>query len=218
MLRSLAVVIVGAIVGVLPARLGAERALGTAGIFLSIDQRGSLTDRQVDIAVDQVRQIWGAAGIEVSASPFNRPSLMDARVSLRVLTAAPARRPAGHIVLGWVMRGGDGTLTPVMFISLPGISELLREYRFSGAGHHDLPISLRDRITAQTVGRVSAHELGHYLLQTPAHGPSGLMRREFVARDLANPSLTSFLLSAGESARLRRELTALAMAQATVRD
>jgi hypothetical protein len=216
MLRSLAAAIVGAMV-VLPARLGGERAVVTAGIFLSVDQRGSLTDRQLDIAVDQVRQIWGAAGIAVSAGPFNRSSLLDARVSLRVLTAAPARRASSHIVMGWVTHGGDGMLTPVMFISLPGISELLRDYRFSGAGHHDLPTSLRDRITAQTVGRVAAHELGHYLLQTSAHGPRGLMRREFVARDLANPSLTPFLLSVGESAWLRREVTELALAQALPR-
>jgi hypothetical protein len=43
------------------------------------------------------------------------------------------------------------------------------------------------------------------------------MRREFVARDLANPSLTPFLLSVGESARLRREVTELALAQALPR-
>ena len=213
-MRSLAVTIVTGLVAVCAAGLGAERAVGSPGIYLSIDQRGSLSDRQLDVAIDQVRQIWGAAGVVVSSGPFNRPSLLHARVSLRVLTTPPPRGPSGRIVMGWVMRGGDGMLTPIMFISLPGISELLREYRFSGAGHHDLPVSLRDRITAQTVGRVAAHELGHYLLQTAAHGAKGLMRREFVARELANPNMTSFLLSANESSQLRREVTALALAQA----
>ena len=64
---------------------------------------------------------------------------------------------------------------------------------------------------------MAAHELGHFLLEMAVHPATGLMRREFLARDLIDPELGPFLLGARESMRLRREVMTLALAQGATR-
>jgi hypothetical protein len=51
---------------------------------------------------------------------------------------------------------------------------------------------------ARMFGRVVSHELGHLLLDSGAHSPSGLMRARFVAGDVRFPSSDRFSLTAAE--------------------
>lgn len=213
MTRSTSVLILAGIAAVNPERLVARQALPEPGVYLSIDQRGSLTDQEIELAVDEVRQIWKGAGVVVSSGGTGSLT-QQARVSVRVLTMPLRHRTPGRIIMGWVTHGGGGSLTPMMFISLSGITDVLNGQRYSGMEYRDLPTSLRSRITARTVGRVAAHELGHYLLQTTVHGHNGLMRREFLARELGDPGIGPFLLPPREAVRLRRELIALGVTQA----
>lgn len=188
------------------------------GVHLSIDQRAWFTDQQIEIAVEEVRQIWGRAGIAVSSGPYGAPSQPhDARVSVWVVTTPARYRANGLVVLGWVARDADGSLAPTLFISLSGIAGLFSEYRVGSVKYRDLPASLRDRIVARSVGRVAAHELGHFLLEMTVHPATGLMRSEYLARDLFDPEIGPFLLGARESMWLRREVMTLALAQGTTR-
>ena len=45
---------------------------------------------------------------------------------------------------------------------------------------------------ARIIGRVAAHELGHYLLADPRHQPTGLMRARFDGAELLGPHLKPF--------------------------
>ena len=185
------------------------------GVHLSIDAHGWLKNAEIDMAVDQIRQIWGTAGVGVSSGGHGGSwSPDDARVSVRMLIT-PAREHAtsGTIVMGWVARAQDGTVGPTMFVSLAGIERVLSRRHFYGVSYLDLPLSFRSRIIARAVGRVVAHEIGHYLLQSALHSGKGLMRPEFTAAALGDQEIDSFLLGPRESALLRREVATLALAQ-----
>jgi hypothetical protein len=185
---------------------------------VSIDQPGGLADWQIASAVDQIRHIWRAAGIEVRFGRYGTPSdPLEARVSVRVLTTPPRYLTNGAVVMGWVVQDADGTPRPALFISLPAISGFLAPTRLAGVRFSDLPTSTRDRIVARAAGRVAAHELGHYLLQVKEHHRSGLMRRAFIAQDLVEARLDPFLLGSNESVLLQREVVSLARAQASGR-
>jgi hypothetical protein len=62
---------------------------------------------------------------------------------------------------------------------------------------------------ARALGRVLAHEIGHYVLALPAHAPSGLMRANFAAGELAEAGRHNFALSAELLPRLRARLQRL---------
>jgi hypothetical protein len=100
-----------------------------------------------------------------------------------------------------------------MFVSLVGIESVLSRRQLNDVSYRDLPLSIRSRIVAQAVGRVVAHELGHYLLQSAVHSIKGLMRPDFTSAALGDQSIDAFLLGPSESALLRREVTTPASAQ-----
>jgi hypothetical protein len=59
---------------------------------LSIDQDGGLAALQLQLAIDEVRAIWGDAGVSVASGRYGELSHPDeARISLRILVS-----PAPH--------------------------------------------------------------------------------------------------------------------------
>lgn len=52
------------------------------------------------------------------------------------------------------------------------------------------------------LGRVLAHEIGHYVLRSPQHAADGLMRSLQLADDLVAPSRQRLSLTPAEAARL----------------
>jgi hypothetical protein len=70
------------------------------------------------------------------------------------------------------------------------------------------PVRLRDQVVARAVGRVLAHEVGHYLLRWPHHAEAGLMRSEFHASSLAAPDPNAFALTTVDRARFQIVLDA----------
>jgi len=48
-----------------------------ASVHLAIDQPGALREWQIESVVEQVRLIWGAAGIAVSSGMYGSPSKPD---------------------------------------------------------------------------------------------------------------------------------------------
>jgi hypothetical protein len=71
----------------------------------------------------------------------------------------------------------------------------------------DLP-AMRQYKLGVVLGRAVAHEIGHYLLQSNAHSPYGLMRGSIDAREFADLRTGSFRLDRESQAHL----TALALA------
>jgi hypothetical protein len=209
------VVLVAVIIALFAAPVCTAQELRQPGVHLSIDAPAWLNESQIDTAVDQIRQIWGAAGVTVSSSGYGGSSRpQDARVSVRILTT-PARQGAttGAMIMGWVVQAEDGTVAPAMFVSLVGLESLRSRRQLNGVSYSDMPPSIRSRIVAQAVGRVVAHELGHYLLQSAVHSSKGLMRSDFTSAALGDQRIDAFLLGPSESALLRREVTTPALAQ-----
>lgn len=65
------------------------------------------------------------------------------------------------------------------------------------------PRSLRNFVLGRIIGRVVAHEIGHWLLQTRDHSSSGLMRAVQQTRELADPARVNYTLTPAEIGRLR---------------
>jgi len=184
-------------------------------VHLSIDQSGGLAARQLQLAVDEVRKIWSDAHVAVTSGAYDEPSGPDeATISLRILLTLLPVKDDGQRTLGWVTTGADGRSAPLLLISLPAVTEAVLATEAFDMPVKRLPRGLRDRLIAQAIGRVAAHELGHYLLQHAGHHDRGLMRRRYVATELVGDWLDPFKIGVAELVVVRQEIAALARLQA----
>jgi hypothetical protein len=76
--------------------------------------------------------------------------------------------------------------------------------RLDGHPFDSLPGAFAQILLGRALGRVLAHEIGHYLLGTAEHATHGLMRARFAPQDLLEDARQRiYRLTSGERARLR---------------
>jgi hypothetical protein len=186
-------------------------------VHLSIDQTGGLSALQLELAIDEVRKIWSDARVAVTWGRYGEPFGPDqAAISLRILLIPPPVKDSAERILAWVTPGGAGRSAPLLFVSLPAVTETVLGTEAFGMPVKRLTHALRKHLIAQAVGRVTAHELGHYLLQNARHQNGGLMRPRYSSVELVGDWLDPFRVSNMEQPIVHREIEALARLQASV--
>jgi hypothetical protein len=185
-----------------------------ANVNIVIDQCGGLEAADCRLAVTEMAEIWRNAGVEVVSRPADGASIRsEASVSLRVVTFSINTNARGEPVLGWVAVEPGGRMVPVVFVSLQALGQVLAGADLGGIPFNRLTSDLRSRLTARAIGRVAAHELGHYLLRRAGHPNKGLMRRSYEARDLIGAWPGPFQVGAEERSSVAAQIAALAATQ-----
>jgi hypothetical protein len=199
--------------GIVPA-MAAGNALGTQLlVHFSLDQDGGLSKRQLSQAVDEARNIWRSAGVAVTSGRYGEPAPSGSSVvSLRLLGGVH-KRSDGGLVLGWVMPAPNGGTVPTVFISLGSLNEFLSDGGLRPSPFAQRPLALRQRLTGRAVGRIMAHELGHYLLNGGEHAKRGLLRPHYSPEDLTVPWLAGFQIPSPDRLAIQREVARLAELQ-----
>jgi len=82
------------------------------------------------------------------------------------------------------------------------IEDVLRVVTFDQVAQLTGHASVRTPDVGRALGRVLAHELGHALMATRGHQPSGLMRSSFTGNEMLARTRDSYGLSPAEVARL----------------
>jgi hypothetical protein len=183
-------------------------------VNIVIDQCGAPSPAQCQLAVTEMANIWRDAGVEVvSRRTHELASRNEASVSLRIVTFSINGRAGGEPILGWAAVETGGRMTPVVIVSLPAVRLTLEHADVGGLSFKRLTSDLRSQLTARAIGRIAAHELGHYLLRRAGHRKNGLMRRSYAVRDLTGAWLGPFRVADDERSSALAEIAALATAQ-----
>jgi len=143
-----------------------------------------MTDAEVDTVRDQLTRIWRPDGILVELTTRWPPP-----PSLRlVLTTAPIRvsRARPDLCDLGVIRFINGVPEPELTVSVTAARE------FVGRARPEWSSTMRTLIAARVIGRVAAHEIGHYLLADSGHQSQGLMRARFDGAEVLAPHLGPF--------------------------
>src|SRR5262249_19972105 len=153
-------------------------------------------------AIAEIAAIWSAHGVVV-ADDSGEPPSRDA-VALRV---AVERRPASlgppwSGPLASVTFDEGGVPAPIVTLYLATLVEMIAHANVPGSGSDTTPAILRERAIGRAVGRVLAHEIGHFLLRSRWHAQAGLMRPRHVTTDLVGPDRAGFELTLADAARL----------------
>jgi hypothetical protein len=81
--------------------------------------------------------------------------------------------------LGRVIRVSADRPSRLIELALPTVAASVLQQTLLGRRIHELPAVARERAVGRGLGRVLAHEIGHYLLALRGHTPAGLMRESF---------------------------------------
>lgn len=151
-------------------------------------------------AVAEAAAIWAPYGFALDrADGCGRDAAETLRLTIGIAgTTTPGRPP---IVLGTIVFAPDGTPEPRITLFLDEVLRFVAGARVLGEEWR-WPRLLREQIMGRILGRVLAHEIGHYLLGDRRHTGAGLMRSIQRSDELAAPSRSGFTLSTDQAAQL----------------
>ena len=153
-------------------------------------------------AVAEAATVWAPYGVTIDMGELCEESAdHNDWLSVVIVEAGPLR-PAQSGPLGAITFGPDGNPAPIVTVFLSDLLRFVSGSRVLGAFAWQWPQSMRDEIIGRVLGRVLAHEIGHYVLRSPRHAPGGLMQPVQFADVLVSPERRAFVLSATEAARL----------------
>src|SRR5262245_46107793 len=156
-------------------------------------------------AVAEAAAIWAPYDVTIDAvvacgCPDDRPPVV--RVSI-ALASAPGIDRGWHGPLAAIGFDADGGPIGMLTLYLTEIERQLDAARVFGGELSHRTSALREIVLGRIVGRVIAHEIGHYVLRMPGHAASGLMQPVHRTDRLAAPSRDGFELSPDDVLRLK---------------
>jgi hypothetical protein len=157
-------------------------------------------------AAAEAATLWAPYGVAVDVAA---PSGWAPEDSI-VVTVVMVETPHVHVKRGWrgalgaIRFDADGTPAPRITLFLTDILAFVASARMFGQPEWQWPRSLRDEVVGRVLGRVLAHEIGHFVLRMPRHTAAGLMRPLQFADELVAPSRRAFALTGIDTVLLVR--------------
>jgi hypothetical protein len=165
--------------------------------------------------IREVRDIWTPyVDIDFADSGTRIGTLYDDEVRVVVVDHPRTLTPSGSGALGWIDFYSAGQPSDTVTVSTAVVAGLIKDGRWGGRPVRDLPRGIQERFVSQALSRGIAHEIGHYLLRSSAHAPSGLMRSRLSVADIMAPGHSLFRLRPAEITLLERRTNTGIMAAA----
>ena len=181
---------------------------------MQFDRLGPVPASIRDVAVAEAARIWTPYGVVLNAidgqssSCAAHDSILGVAFELEPPSAGREDGKDGRDGLGVIRFAPGGAPEPSTTIYYAAITRIATSAPVMGIHSAQWPARLRDQVVARAVGRVLAHEVGHFLLRWPHHVEDGLMRGEFHASILTEPDSRAFALTTVDRARFQIVLDA----------
>lgn len=158
----------------------------------------------VRTAVAEAATLWAPYGVEIDDDAPGADASADREcLSVVVIPAArPAPRRESPMVLAFIRFLHDGRPAPIITVLVDDLLRIIAAARVVGSREWQWPPVMREQIVGRVLGRVLAHEIGHYMLRSPHHTAGGLMQSVQIADTLVSPERRAFSLSPHERERL----------------
>ena len=166
-----------------------------------IDESGA-TQQTLDDAKAEAGAIWAGAGLRLAwAAPRVPLDVPDGRPVIVIVRRALLRPASGgaadsrarsHPVLGQVQFGEDGRPGNLIEVSFQALTSFVKTGSYMDRPIVALPAFAQVRLLGRGLGRVVAHEIGHWLMGRD-HAHEGLMRPTFGVRDLVESNVPLML-------------------------
>ena len=154
-------------------------------------------------AVAEADVLWSRYGVAIDlavpgvASGDNEILTVVVVETPQALAASRWRRPLGAIKFD-----PNGTPAPLITVFVATFCVSCRARGCSAPSSGNGRRTMREEIIGRALGRVLAHEIGHYVLRSPRHADAGLMKPVHVGDALVGHRRHGFALSKAEAARI----------------
>jgi len=156
-------------------------------------------------AVVEAAAIWAPYGVDVrSAAPcglFDDSTSLTVAIEDEVVRPGPDARYTGTF---GAIRFTNGVPAPAIVVFYDAMIRLTDTALLRDTPLIAWPNAFRTFILGRVIGRVLAHEIGHFLLQLHGHSAGGLMRAQPSVAELVDANRGRFALSAADQARWAR--------------
>ena len=132
--------------------------------------------------------IWRRAGVAIEWR-YDRGDA-DVRV---VFSDPPGGSDDGPLTLGWLIFTAD-VPDPIVHLSIANTTRLLRDSTDVVVALQTMKPWQREALVPRGLGRALAHELGHFLLASKHHTPSGLMRAQHTGAEMFDAGRLPFAI------------------------
>jgi hypothetical protein len=190
-----------------------SRGATVPALRLSIVNEAGASDDSLAAARREAQEIWADAGLELMwldrAAAFDPASAPTVVVMVRraLVSRATAMSPHTGRPLAWVLFE-HGRPTNLIEVSLSRVMRLVMSGSFVGKPIDHLPSIAQQPLIGRALGRVLAHEIGHWLGGS-AHTSGGLMKSRLTPVDLVErlaPALPSAWTRTGAAPLLAESL------------
>jgi hypothetical protein len=163
-------------------------------LTLAFAPESALPPGVVRAASAEAADIWAAYGVAVDlAAPCGLAPDHPETLTVMIKKSSPSTEP-WHGTLGTIGFDADGVPHPSMTVYFDRLIELISTAPTWTANERQWPRALRQQIIGRALGRIIAHEIGHFVLRSRDHASSGLMRRVQASDDLIAPDRSRFAL------------------------
>ena len=177
------------------------RSMTLARIHVVFEPSAGLPSAISADGTHEAAAIWAPYAVELSDGPGDGAS---PSIDLQVRIDTERDAGDGDNTLGEIYFGADGLPASVVTLYLRPIDRLARETSIGGSVARFWPPGLHDLLMARIVGRALAHEVGHFVLRSPTHAATGLMRARQQPSTWVQPGRRALVLSGAEQNRLAR--------------
>jgi hypothetical protein len=168
---------------------------------VTIYNRSRLTEAKLAVVVATANKLWVPYGVKIEGGHER-----GVPVIISPHAAELARLDTAPLVLG-TTSFTDGHANAYIQLWLGAAETLAGNSGGEGKQFAVLPDVERDRILNSMMGVALAHELAHYLLDTPRHSPDGLLREAMSFSDLVHPTAERLFLSVEQQQALCASVT-----------
>jgi hypothetical protein len=194
------------------------RATAPVRVAVRVLTSAGVDEHLVAAMFQELVSTWRRTGVDVVLYSKGLDPRPVTTVSLMVSSEWPSAALAGS--LGWMRLVTDPDLErgavpiPILMVSIAATGAVVDAAEYRGGPIFQRPLELRRDLLARALGRVAAHELGHYLLASAQHTPYGLMRARFHPQELVGDDGSTFCVHAAERRRLEARLRDAQLLQA----
>jgi len=172
-----------------------SRADVASSLALVVVATPDISNRIVTGALKEAAAIWSAAAVTLEWRVSTELSMTSESSTMQViLDEASGSVSDQDLPLGWISFSSSGVPERVVHLSHRNASQLVDR----ADAYRNRPTSYKELLMARALGRALAHELGHYLMASSNHAPSGLMKGRRLAEELFSPVRAGFQLNDDE--------------------
>jgi len=162
----------------------------------------------VSAALREADAVWREAGFRFI---WERGSLVT-NSSLHVVIGGGVSPTERLMPLAWIGFDEDGAPKPMVYVSHANAVAYLLNSRETVGLADAMTVLQRETLLGRAMGRSLAHEIGHFLLASPAHARKGLMRATHTSTEFFTAERNAFAIDSGDRKRMAARFATINLA------